>query len=61
MPEERSGIKEFSCYESVERDNYTGVAPGNKVAKSLYQSVGFGETGLIELGMEEMRLIGVGR
>ena len=42
-------------------DIYTGVAPGNKVAKSLYQSVGFRETGLIELGMEEMRLIGVGR
>ncbi len=42
-------------------DIYTGVTPGNKVAKSLYQSVGFRETGLIELGMEEMRLIGVGR
>lgn len=33
---------------------YTGVAPGNAVAKGLYKSVGFAETGLIELGMEEM-------
>ena len=35
---------------------YTGVVPGNTVAKKLYESVGFAETGLIELGMEEMRL-----
>ena len=42
-------------------DIYTGVAPGNKVAKGLYKTAGFEETGLIELGMEEMRLIGVGR
>ncbi|MBR5419847.1 MAG: GNAT family N-acetyltransferase [Lachnospiraceae bacterium] len=35
---------------------YTGVVPGNSVAKKLYRSVGFEETGLIELGMEEMRL-----
>ena len=36
---------------------YTGVVPGNTVAKKLYKSVGFKDTGLIELGMEEMRLI----
>ena len=35
---------------------YTGVVPGNFVAKKLYESVGFVDTGLIELGMEEMRL-----
>ena len=35
---------------------YTGVVPGNNVAKKLYESVGFAETGLIELGMEEMCL-----
>lgn len=35
---------------------YTGVVPGNTVAKKLYESVGFKETGLVELGMEEMRL-----
>ena len=36
-------------------DIYTGVAPGNDVAKRLYESVGFVDTGLVELGMEEMR------
>ena len=35
---------------------YTGVVPGNFVAKELYESVGFIDTGLVELGMEEMRL-----
>ena len=35
---------------------YTGVVPGNAVAKKLYESVGFKETGLLELGMEEMCL-----
>ena len=35
---------------------YTGVVPGNTVAKGLYESVGFKDTGLIELGMEEMCL-----
>ena len=33
---------------------YTGVAPGNSVAKGLYESVGFVDTGLLEFGMEEM-------
>ena len=33
---------------------YTGVAPGNSVAKGLYESVGFADTGLLEFGMEEM-------
>ena len=36
---------------------YTGVVPGNEAAKKLYWSAGFRETGLIELGMEELRLI----
>lgn len=35
---------------------YTGVVPGNTVAKKLYSSAGFKDTGLIEAGMEEMRL-----
>ncbi|WP_295152603.1 GNAT family N-acetyltransferase [uncultured Ruminococcus sp.] len=35
---------------------YTGVVPGNAVASRLYRSVGFVSTGLIELGMEELRL-----
>ena len=35
---------------------YTGVAPGNSVAKGLYESVGFAATGFAELGMEEMKL-----
>ena len=35
---------------------YTGVIPGNNVAKDLYQSVGFENTGLFENGMEEMCL-----
>ena len=35
---------------------YTGVIPENNVAKSLYQSVGFENTGLFENGMEEMCL-----
>lgn len=40
-------------------DIYTGVAPGNTVAKKLYRSVGFEDTGLIECGMEEMKLSSV--
>lgn len=39
-------------------DVYTGVAPGNAVAKGLYESVGFVDTGFREFGMEEMRLRG---
>ncbi len=35
---------------------YTGVALGNHVAKELYESVGFVDTGLREFGMEEMCL-----
>lgn len=34
---------------------YTGVSLGNEVAKRLYASVGFVETGLVEYGMEEMK------
>ena len=33
---------------------YTGVAPGNDVAKGLYLSMGFEETGLFENNMEEL-------
>ena len=36
------------------REIYTGVALENEVAKHLYQSVGFTETGLVENNMEEM-------
>ena len=36
-------------------DIYTGVVPGNRVAKKLYESVGFEDTGLFECGMEEMK------
>ena len=35
---------------------YTGVSPYNAVAKSLYESVGFRFTGLVEDNMEEMVL-----
>ena len=35
---------------------YTGVISGNRVAKGLYESVGFTYTGLKESGMEEMCL-----
>ena len=35
---------------------YTGVIPGNVVAKRLYESMGFRETGLFENNMLEMRL-----
>ena len=44
---ERFGVSEI----------YTGVVPENTVAKELYKSVGFNETGRAELGMEEMRLV----
>lgn len=36
---------------------YTGVLLGNEVAKRLYESCGFVETGLVEFGMEEMKYI----
>ena len=35
---------------------YTGVAPGNAVAKGLYLSMGFEEAGLTENNMEELCL-----
>lgn len=38
------------------KEIFTGVSLGNERAKHLYRSVGFVETGLIEDGMEEMRL-----
>lgn len=36
---------------------YTGVAFENEIAKHLYRSVGFTETGLVEGNMEEMRYV----
>ena len=50
------GIKYLKDHFNVP-EIYTGVVPGNAVAKRLYESVGFTDTGLIELGMEEMRLV----
>ncbi|MBR6536651.1 MAG: GNAT family N-acetyltransferase [Lachnospiraceae bacterium] len=38
------------------KEIFTGVSLGNERAKHLYRSFGFVETGLIEDGMEEMRL-----
>ncbi len=38
------------------KEIFTGVTPGNSVAKHLYLSVGFKETGLLENNMEELRL-----
>ena len=35
---------------------FTGVLPENLVAKNLYRSAGFSETGLFENGMQELRL-----
>ncbi|MBR5712282.1 MAG: GNAT family N-acetyltransferase [Lachnospiraceae bacterium] len=43
--EERFGVSEV----------YTGVAPGNAVAKALYHSMGFEDTGVFENNMEELR------
>lgn len=39
------------------KEIYTGVSVGNEMAKRLYNSVGFEATGLVEDGMEEMRLL----
>ena len=39
------------------KEIYTGVASGNQIAKNLYKSVGFEETGIFENGMEELRLL----
>ncbi len=36
---------------------FTGVALGNTIAKHLYKSIGFVETGVVEDNMEEMRYI----
>ena len=38
------------------KEIYTGVSPGNAVAKKLYESIGFLETGLFENNMLELRL-----
>lgn len=37
------------------KEIYTGVSVGNEVAKHLYSSFGFKETGKIESDMEELR------
>ena len=42
------------CFDA--KEIYTGVSLGNEAAKGLYKSLGFVETGLIEDGMEELRL-----
>lgn len=39
------------------KEIYTGVSLENEKAKGLYMSLGFTETGMIEEGMEELRLI----
>ena len=38
------------------KEIFTGVIPGNKAAKSFYQSAGFTDTGLFENGMQELCL-----
>lgn len=38
------------------KEIYTGVSIGNELAKHVYKSLGFEETGLVENGMEEMKL-----
>ena len=49
------GIK-FLKDEHSAKEIYTGVIPGNAVAKRLYESAGFKSTELVEDGMEEMCL-----
>ena len=39
------------------KEIYTGVSIGNEQAQYVYRSLGFVETGLIEDGMEEMKLM----
>ena len=39
------------------QDIYTGVIPENIIARKLYESAGFKYTGIVEDGMEEMRLL----
>ena len=39
------------------KEIYTGVSIGNEQAKHVYKSIGFVETGLVEDGMEELRLV----
>lgn len=38
------------------KEIYTGVSVGNEQAKHVYKSLGFAETGLVEDGMEELKL-----
>ena len=39
------------------KEIYTGVSVGNEQAKHVYKSLGFIETGLVEDGMEEMKML----
>lgn len=39
------------------KEIYTGVALGNEIAKNLYRSIGFKETGFVEDNMMEMMYI----
>ena len=38
------------------KEIYTGVSVGNEQAKHVYKSLGFAETGLVEDGMEELKM-----
>lgn len=38
------------------KEIYTGVSVGNEQAKHVYKSLGFVETGLVENGMEELKV-----
>ena len=38
------------------KEIYTGVSTGNEQAKHVYKSLGFVETGLVEDGMEELKV-----
>jgi len=39
------------------KEIYTGVSLGNEQAKHVYKSLGFVETGFVEDGMEEMKMM----
>ncbi len=47
----------FAVYDDEEIVGFIMMGPGNHIAKSLYFSMGFAETGLFENNMEELRLI----
>lgn len=41
----------------ITKEIYTGDSLGNEQAKHVYKSLGFVETGFVEDGMEEMKLM----